>query len=190
MSIIDQTRRELSQIAREFSVEVLCAGSTDRHIEQALEASGRGHQRLSPLQPKLMTWLVLCLPIFRSESIPAVLSRLLSGLREFVLGLSLRPVDDDAIAHARKRLGVYSLRRFFRLQASEIRPLSTFHGLSVWSLDGTSLTMPDTEQNRRVFGLPKTGRGRAAFPQIKMVALQDVHSRRFWSVRPQASLPP
>lgn len=182
MSIIGQTRHELCQVARHFTVEALCAGTTDQSIHSALEASSRGKQRASPLQPKLMMWLVLCLPIFRSDSIPAVLARLLSGLREFLVSLSLRPIDDDAIAHARRRLGVDPMRRFFRLQAAEVRPSPSFHGLRVWSLDGTMLTMPDTPENQQIFGLLKASRGRAAFPQLKVVGLQDVVSRRFRDV--------
>lgn len=111
MSFIGQTRHELCQLARHFTVEALCPGTTDDSINTALEASGRGKQRASPLQPKLMMWRVLCQPIFRSDSIPAVLARLLSGLREFMFTLSLRVIDDDAIAHARMRLGVDPVRR-------------------------------------------------------------------------------
>ena len=183
MSIIGTPRQELSRIAGEFSVEALCAGSTDQSIERALKASGVDGQRASPLQPKLVMWVVLCLPMFRADSIPAVLARLLSGLREMLLCLSLRPVGDDALAHARRRLGVAPLRRFFELEAAEVRPPPTFHGLRVWSFDGTALTMPDTKENRRVFGRVKVSRGRSAFPQLKMVALQDVHTRCFRDVR-------
>lgn len=182
MSIIGKTHRELSQIARNFTVEAFCSGGVNRAIDSALTESGCRDQRLSPLQPKLMIWLVLCLSIFRSESIPAVLARLLSGLRDMIEDLSLWPVGDGAISHARARLGVAPLRRFFRDQAQEIRPAASFHGLRVWSLDGTLLSMPDTPDNRRVFGLLKASRGRCAFPQLKMVALQDVVSRRFRDV--------
>jgi len=182
VSIIGKTRRELSQIARDFTVEAFCTGAVHRSIDSALAQSGRGDQRLSPLQPKLMMWLVLCLSIFRSESIPAVLARLLSGLRDMVEDLSRWPVGDGALSHARARLGVAPLRRFFHDQAREIRPAPSFRGLRVWSLDGTSLCMPDTPDNRRVFGSLKTSRGRAAFPQLKMVALQDVGSRRLRDV--------
>jgi hypothetical protein len=82
VSIIGKTRRDLSQIAKDFTVEAFCSGDVDRSIDLSLGQSGRGDQRLSPLQPKLVMWLVLCLSIFRSESIPAVLARLLSGLRD------------------------------------------------------------------------------------------------------------
>jgi len=183
VSIIGKARRELSLIAKDFTVEAFCSGGVDRSIDLALTQSGRGDQRLSPLQPKLVMWLVLCLSIFRSESIPAVLARLLSGLRDALRTLPLCPLEDDAISHARKRLGVDALRRFFRFQAAQIRPEPSFHGRVVWSFDGSMLTMPDTPTNRQVFGLPQASRGRSAFPQLKMVALQDVSSRRFREIR-------
>lgn len=182
MKFIGKTRQDLSRIAREFTVEALSPGSVSSSIDRALADSGRGDQRHSPLQPRLMMWLVLCLPLFRSESIPAVLARLLSGLRDMVLGLSLWPVDDGAISHARKRLGVDPLRRFFRDQARQVRPAASFHGHRVWSLDGSTLTMPDTADNRRVFGRLKTSRGRCGFPHLKVVALQDVSARLFRDV--------
>lgn len=182
MSIIGTVREKLSHYSKHFTVEALCGDGADRFIDEALKHTGRGEQRKSPLQPKLMMWLTICLSIFRHESIPAVLARLLTGLRDIVGSLPLRPVDDDALAHARRRLGVAPVREFFRRLASQITPPPTFRGLCVYALDGTTLTMPDTKENRKVFGRLKTSRGRAAFPQLKMVALQDVYSHRFRDV--------
>jgi hypothetical protein len=183
MGCIDQSGQELYTYAKGFTVEALCPGHTAENIKSALRETERDRQRRSPLQPKLMMWLMLCLPIFRSESIPAVLARLISGLRGSRKTLSLKPVSDGAIAHARRRLGVRPLRHFFQAQAREIRPAPSFKGLRVWAFDGTSLTMPDTEENRRVFGLRKAGRGRCAFPDLKAVALQDTVTRQFRDVR-------
>ena len=182
MSIIGTIREKLSHYSKHFTVEALCGDGADRFIDEALKHTGRGKQRQSPLQPKLMMWLTISLSIFRHESIPAVLARLLTGLRDFVVSLPLRPVDDDALAHARNRLGVDPVREFFRRHASQIIPPATFHGLCVYALDGTQLTMPDTKENRKIFGRVKTFRGRAAFPQLKMVALQDIYSHRFRDV--------
>lgn len=183
MGCIDHFAQNLYTFSKDFCLEVFSAGPTAQNIERALQATGRGKQRKSPLQPKLMMWLVLSLPIFRSEAIPAVLARLLSGLRGTGKTLPLQPAGDDAIAHARRRLGVAPLRHFFHAQAQEIRPAPSFHGLRIWSIDGTTLSMPDTEENRRIFGLRKTSRGRCAFPELKLVALQDTLSRQFRDVR-------
>ena len=183
MGCIDQSGQELYTFSKSFTVEALCTGRTEENLKAALEESGQDRQRRSPLQPRLMLWLMLCLPMFRSESIPAVLARLISGLRGLRNTLSLKPVSDGAIAHARRRLGVRPLRHFFQAQAREIRPAPSFQGLRVWAFDGTSLTMPDTEENRRVFGLRKASRGRCGFPDLKVVALQDTATRQFRDVR-------
>lgn len=183
MGCIDRSGQELYPFSRDFTVEALCPGMTGKNIEAALRETGRDRQRRSPLQPKLMMWLMLCIAIFRSDSIPAVLARLISGLRGLVKTLPLQPAGDDAIAHARRRLGVAPLRRFFQVQAQEVRPASSFHGLRVWAIDGSTLLMPDTQENQRVFGLRKASRGRCAFPELKVVALQDTLSRRFRDLR-------
>lgn len=183
MGCIDQSGQELYTFSKSFTVEALCPGRTAENIKAALRETGRDRQRRSPLQPSLMMWLMLCLPIFRSEAIPSVLARLISGLRGLRKTLSLKPVSDGAIAHARHRLGVRPLRHFFQAQAGDIRPAPSFKGLRVWAFDGTSLTMPDTKENRRVFGLRKASRGRCAFPDLKIVALQDTVTRRFRDVR-------
>lgn len=183
MGCIDQFAQNLYTFSKDFCLEVFCAGRTAQNVGAALEATDRAKQRESPLQPKLMMWLILSLPIFRSEAIPAVLARLISGLRGTGKTLPLEPAGDDAIAHARRRLGVAPLRHFFHTQAREIRPAPSFHGLRVWSFDGTTLSMPDTKENRRIFGYRKTSRGRCAFPELKIVALQDSVSRQFRDVR-------
>lgn len=183
MSCIDQSGQELYTFSKSFTVEALCVGRTEENLKAALRESRQDRQRRSPLQPRLVMWLVLCLPIFRSESIPAVLARLISGLRGLKKTLSLKPVSDGAIAHARHRLGVRPLRQFFQAQAREIRPAPSFKRLRVWAFDGTTLTMPDTEENRRVFGLRKASRGQCAFPDLKAVALQDTVTRQFRDVR-------
>jgi len=178
-----QTRRELAALSRDFTIEALATGRTQQQMRDALERAGRLRQRLSPLQPLLMMWLLISMAIFRSDSIPAVLARLLTGLRDLLPKLPLKPVTEGALSHGRQRLGVRPLREFFGAQAHELQPDPSFHGMRVWIFDGSSLTMPDTPQNQKVFGLPKASRGRAAFPQIKFVGLQDGVSRRFRDVR-------
>lgn len=177
-----QTRRELAALSRDFTIEALAPERTQEQMRDALEETGRLRQRLSPLQPLLMMWLLIGMAVFRADSIPAVLARLLTGLRDLLPKLPLKLVTEGAISHARKRLGVRPIRGFFHTQAHDVQPEPSFHGLRVWSFDGTTLAMPDASDNREVFGLPKVSRGQAAFPQIKCVALQDAVSRRFRDV--------
>ena len=82
MAIIGRMDRELLEAARNFTLEVFARGDLQGKIRKALERCGQLRQRASPLQPVLMTWMILGLPLFRSDSVPAVLARLLTGLRE------------------------------------------------------------------------------------------------------------
>jgi hypothetical protein len=118
MGCIDKAGQELYNFSKDFGLEALSPGRTAENIKAALKAAGKARQCRSPLQPQLMIWLVLCLPIFRSESIPAVLGRLLSVTPRASQDLVAQTRRDDAIAHARGRLGIAPLRYFFRAQAA------------------------------------------------------------------------
>lgn len=170
-------REALCRLSRSFSIEALCTAETAASAREALERSGKLWQRESPLQPLFMLWFVVCLPIFRSDAIPALLNRLVESLRGRIRGLPLRPVTDGAIAHARARLGVRPLRLFFRAIAGRCASAPSFHGRRVKILDGVRLLVPDTPGNAKVFGRHKTGRGRSAFPQILIVVLLDALTR-------------
>ena len=183
MAIIGRMDRELLEAARNFTLEVFARGDLQGKIRKALERCGQLRQRASPLQPVLMTWMILGLPLFRSDSVPAVLARLLTGLRDRVKGLPLEPSGDDALAHARQRIGVEPIRALFHDVAASICPPASFHGYRTWAIDGVKLTMPDTPKNVAVFRRPKVSRGRAAFPRIKAVALQATALRRVRDVR-------
>lgn len=46
----------------------------------------------------------------------------------------------------------------------------------MFATDGTTLRVPDSDENRDTFGLPGAGRGQAAYPQVRAVALMAVRS--------------
>lgn len=170
-------RGALCAVGRTFSIEALCGGDVAPLARECLEESGRFAQRASPLQPLFVFWLVMCLPIFRSDSIPALLDRLVEALRTRVLGLPRRAVTDGALAHARNRLGMRPLRHFFRAIAKRTVSKPNFHGLHVKVIDGVRLDLPDTPANVRVFGRPSSHRGPSAYSQLLAVVLLDAVTR-------------
>lgn len=70
------------------------------------------------------------------------------------------------------------MRVFFETQASRIKAVEFFHGLRVWSVDGTNINVPDTPANEARFGRPKASRGETAFPQMRGVSLTDTSTRQ------------
>ncbi len=151
------------------------------HIEEVLKEQGLTKFRKGTvLVPKILIWLVLAMTIRRDLDYHKVFNWMLSGYR-WVKGL-LPPVSkivsDGAISHARVKLGVELFRLLFvKLMASfkEIAP--DFHGRVTVAFDGSTGTMPDSEANRKAYNKPKSGRGEAAFPQLRWVALLVVSAR-------------
>ena len=133
---------------------------------------------------ELVVTLVIALSFWSRDSVSAVLAQLVEGLRmrDPARWLSWRPPAKSTLTEARQRLGPRPLRELFGRVA---RPIATpdtpgafRFGLRVMAIDGTSLTMPDSPENRRAFGTATTGRGHGewtttmgAFPLLRLVLL-------------------
>ena len=106
MGSIGGLGRELKDIGREMTIEVLCGEGVQKMACTALAETNRLSLRRRALDPLFMLWTVLALPLRRSLSVPNVVTALLSGLRGRFPHLPLRPVTDGALAHSRARPGV------------------------------------------------------------------------------------
>lgn len=169
-------RRELAATSGKFSVEALCADDVAARVDEALAVPG-GKERACVLSRRFVMWLVLCFPLYRSESIASILRRLVAGLRGRIPNLPLDVVGDDAVAHARRRLGPEPLRRFFEGLGKTADAGTRFHGFRVLAIDGVRMMMPDTPENAAFFGKPNSWRGEAAFPQLLVTGLICARSR-------------
>jgi hypothetical protein len=165
-----------------FSIEALAGGDVPERVKDALMREAGPRPRACPLSRHFVFWLVLCLPLFRAESIGAILRRLLLGLRGRVPDLPLDIVGDDAVAHARRRLGSGPLQRFFEGLGRSADRGAPFHGHRVLAIDGVHLSMPDTPENFGAFGRPSATRGSAAFPQLLVTGLLDARTRQLMDV--------
>lgn len=168
----------LAEISGSFSLDILAREDTSAKIRDALARHGKLAQRYSPLRPTFVAWLVLAMTLCRDKSIPNVLAALIAAVRCKRPALSLKPVTDGALSHARERMGAGPLRSFFESLSEDVSPEPSFHGLRTWSLDGVEMTMPDTPANDRAFGRPGASRGRSAWPQLKAVTLTDTTTHR------------
>lgn len=171
-------RRELATVTSTFSLEALCAGDVPMRVRQALDGAGQGKPRACSLSRPFVFWLVLSLVLYRTESVAAVLRRLLVALRGRLPSLPIDVLGDDAVAHARRRLGVQPFRRFFEDLGKRATAGPHFHGYRVLAIDGEHLSMPDTPGNVATFGRPNSSRGAAAFPQLLVTGLIAVRTRQ------------
>ena len=170
MRILGTLTRRLEDIGQRFTVEVF-GRDAQPLIEAALKKHDKHLQRKSKLTPQLTVWLVLSLCLRREIGYKNTLRWLLTGLRSQGLEVP-HTVAAGAITHARKRIGVDVLRDLFYGTGAKVSELAAdFYGFLSLAVDGTTLTMPDTPANSERYGRPGSRRGRAAFPQARVVAM-------------------
>jgi hypothetical protein len=95
-------------------------------------------------------------------------------------------VTGSAILQARDRLGQEPLAALFAQIADHWVDRSAdqhrWRGLRVYGIDGSTLRVPDTQENEATFGRPKSGRGRSGYPQVRLVALMVLRSHELASL--------
>lgn len=175
-----QLRKALAHVA-----EVPRSESFDdfrRHIDpdwvrDALDATGTATLRRRRLPAEQVVWLVLGMALFRDRSITQVADSL-----DLALPARRGPTAaPSAITQARARLGEEPMAWLFDTCAQHWAHASAdqhrWRGLSLYGVDGTTLRVWDSEENRDHFGLPSGGlRGDAAYPQVRLVALAALRS--------------
>jgi len=164
-----------------FTVEVFGSILKPSWIEEALEITGRRTVRERKLPAPFTIWLLVSMGFYRQLSIENILNRLgnLPGIGS-LWDDGAAPSSGSAV-EARDRVGFGPLRHLAqRLQSwilETYRGLMSWRGLLVLALDGTTFKVPDSDQNRRRFGLPGASRGRAAFPQMRALFLVSAKLR-------------
>jgi len=151
-------------------------------IDQALNETGTASIRRRKLSAPMIVWLVIGMALFRDRSIQEVVSH---------LGLVLpsqknkRPAADktvapSAIPQGRYRVGAAPIEALFDRTAETWATAAAnehrWRGLALYGVDGTTLRVPDTDDNREAFGLPGTSRGQSGYPQVRLVALKALRS--------------
>lgn len=151
-------------------------------IDEALKETGTASVRRRKLPAQLVVWLVIGMALFRDRSIQEVVSHL--GLvlpsqknKRPAAGRSIAP---SAIPQGRYRVGAAPVKAIFertaQTWATEAADEYRWRGLAVYGADGTVFRIPDTDENREVFGLPGSSRGQAGYPQVRLVALMALRS--------------
>ena len=146
-------------------------------IEEALLSTGKATIRRRRLPAEQVVWLVLGIGLLRDLPIADVIERL-----DLAVGED-KTVARSAIPPARVRVGAEPLEWLFARSAHEWSSRSAarecWHGLTLWAVDGTTMRVPDTAENRAHFrGQPagKAGRGDSGYPSLRMVVLMTLRS--------------
>lgn len=181
MGFIGRSIPKLESWFESFSIEVFASILKPEWVEEVLEACGRPGERDRKLTAPFTLWLVVGMGLYRSLSIQNVIHRLgnLPGIGSLWKDGEAPTSASDA--EARTRLGFGPLRLLLEKLRAWIlltyREAMTWKGMLLLVLDGTTFKVPDSDENRRRFGLPGASRGRAAFPQMRALFLASAKLR-------------
>jgi hypothetical protein len=147
-------------------------------IEEALRWTGTTSVRRRRLPAEQVVWLVIGMGLFRGEPIERVVDLLDLAQPDRLDSL----VAKSAVTQARQRLRDEPIEYLFRVTAAEWSARSAhahqWRGLTLYGLDGTTMRVPDSPQNRKAFGGQGAGggRGESGYPQVRVVALMALRS--------------
>jgi Insertion element 4 transposase N-terminal/Transposase DDE domain len=150
-------------------------------IQQALNTTGTTSIRNRKLPADRVIFLILGMALFRNISIQAVCDHLhLTLPNQAAQSQSIR---SSSLTQARDRLGIEPLKYLFELLASkftlEHTKFDTWRSLTIFGMDGSTMCVPDSLENREYFGAPSNGtRGESAYPQARLVGLMRLGSHR------------
>jgi hypothetical protein len=147
-------------------------------VQQVLQDHDRQEQRCRKLAMHQIVYLVLAMNLFAKQRLSLVLERLLHTWRWLFADHDLASPTDAAIHSRRDQLGVAPMvdlfHRVCRPLATQVTRGAFLCGLRKMAIDSKVFNLFDNEALDRYFGRPKTGRGQAAFPQARLVTLEEV----------------
>lgn len=169
------------KISPEEILQALEAAIPSQKIEAAIERTQSQHQRNRALPTHLVVALIIAMSLWSQDSIEDVLKNLVHGLSSQWVRLSQRwkNPSKSSISEARQRVGPQVMSQLFHLVARPLGSAQTpgvfLNGLRMMAVDGSTLDLPDTDANARVFGYPGTRAGtEASFPKARLVLLVEV----------------
>lgn len=146
-------------------------------IEAALEATGTATLRRRRLPAEQVIWLVLGMAIYRQRPIDALVAHLDLSLP----GAGSASMAKSAVAQARARLGDEPLKWLFERcsekWAHESARRHAWRGLALYGVDGTTVRVPDSKENRTHFGSQNTRNDEVSgYPLARIVTLMALRS--------------
>jgi hypothetical protein len=150
-------------------------------IEQALEATGTATLRKRRLPADQVVWLVVGMALYRDRPIYELVDRL-----DLVLPGCNSTMAPSAVVEARARLGADPMEWLFeksaRKWAHESARRHAWRGLALYGVDGSTLRVADSAENRAHFGGPDGARGESGYPLVRVTALMALRSHLMVSV--------
>jgi hypothetical protein len=178
MSIIGAEAGKVQSPSLNFTIEAISTQIEPAWIQDALKQSGKESKRVRKLPSDLVIQLLVAMGLKPQASIMNVLRDLSVGFQGKLQKIRRKLPTSSSITKARDRLGIEPVKRLFERQGSELarrhEAQQEYKGMPLVGFDGSSLKTPDSSVNRKTFGAPKSGRGRSAFPMMRILTLVAV----------------
>jgi hypothetical protein len=140
-------------------------------VQEILDKTGHSRRHYKLLPAWFMVWFVVGLGLFATDCYSQVFKYFRRFRRD-------RSPSRGALGEARNGLGVAPMRhltaRVVGLLATPQTPGTFYEGMRLMGIDGFVLDLPDTKDNSRIFGKPKSGRAEGAFPQARILSLCEL----------------
>lgn len=164
-----------------ISLGVLAESFPRDLIEEVLAETGRRQRRTRRLPAHVMVRFCLAMCLFYDEDYEEVMRRLVGSLKDMGSWRDEWIVPStSAITQARQRLRADSLRVLFERVAAPVAGRGTkgawLGSRRLMAVDGFMLDIPDTPANATEFGRLDVGPKASAFPQVRVVALEECGS--------------
>jgi hypothetical protein len=145
-------------------------------IDEALAATGTATVRRRRLPAEQVIWVVLGMGMFRDRPIEDVVSKL-----DLALPGAGSSIARSSVSQARDRVGSEPIRWLFERSASVWSARSAeaheWRGLKLYGIDGSTVRIPDTPENREAFGGQSGRKGsESGYPMVRLAALMVLRS--------------
>lgn len=146
-------------------------------VDDVLAATGRLQRRVRLLPARVVVYLLLAGCLFTEYGYPQVWQQLTCGLA----GLGLAEPTSSALRQARQRLGPAPLRALFDLLRGPAATTATqavrWRGLLLTAIDGTVMSVPDTDPVRARYPRQRGNHGGSGYPTLRLSALLTCGTR-------------
>jgi hypothetical protein len=150
-------------------------------IEEALLVTGTATVRKRRLPAVQVVWLVVGMALFRNRPIAELVHTL-----DLALPGQSPTVARSAVPQARARVGPEPLAWLFTRCADAWAHASAdrhrWRGLALYGVDGSTLRVADSDENREYFTCSNGVRGTSGYPLLRLVGLMALRSHMLASV--------
>lgn len=171
LNVMDRRSRLVTQQRMRALKHTLSRKTLKAHLGELMETR---YCKRVPME--LAIWFVVATGLFCGDAYRQIFRRLTP------LGTAIP--GSSTLTEVRKRVGVELMEKLYhavvRLLGAAKDGSGFYKGMRLMAIDGTTLDLFDSGENRKEFGRPKNGRTHGPFPQARCVALCELGTRVIW----------